>query len=63
MNPSTPDFDSQSEAPKLGGYEAPAIRLLGNVHDLLAMAKCNHCDGMDASAGEPDGSDHGDCPH
>jgi hypothetical protein len=60
MNASTDSTDLQSASP--AGYEPPVLRLLGNVHDLLAMAKCHHCDGMDASAGEPDGTDHDDCP-
>ena len=60
------NLSPESDAPEIelpAAYEPPVVRLLGNVHDLLAMAKCNHCDGMDASMGEPDGSDHEDCPH
>lgn len=52
MNPST-DHQHQSAAEALvaSGYEPPVVRVLGNVHDLLAMAKTFDCDlsGMGAS--------------
>jgi hypothetical protein len=35
------------------GYEPPSVKLLGNVHDLLAMAKSTDvCDGVTFAPGD-----------
>jgi hypothetical protein len=48
-----PDSDSPDEAPAPVEYEPPLLRSLGNVHDLLAMAKCAPlCDAGPATDGE-----------
>jgi hypothetical protein len=38
MNPSSQPSENQT------GYEPPTLQFLGNIHDLLAMAKSSDCD-------------------
>jgi hypothetical protein len=45
------------QAPVPPAYEPPTVRLLGNVHDLLAMAKsADVCDGPVFAPGDQDAS-------